>query len=170
MSPACSRCQTISFSPIPEEDVSALLIRQGGLSEAVARKIAKISGGSVGTAFALDPEFVNDVIGRFSTLVARGSSSDIIEAAQAWARVTTEQQVLIFDLLAGWYRDILRYKTMGTPEALAHAGATQAASNISESKAMKYLAEIAAARAAADRNANKQLMFENLLFTLTSGR
>jgi DNA polymerase III subunit delta' len=163
-----SRCQTISFSPIPDDDVSALLARRAGLSGSTALKIAKISGGSVGTALALDPDFVDDVIGRFSTLVARGSSSDIIEASQAWARSSVDQQVLIFDLLAGWYRDILRYKTFGRADSLAHADAARAADEITESRAMTYLAEIAAARAAADRNANKQLMFENLLFTLTA--
>ncbi len=163
-----SRCQTISFSPIPDDQISELLTRRTGLSDANAIKIAKISGGSIGTALALDPDFIDEVIGRFSAMVTHGNSSDIIEASQAWARQTEEQQVLIFDLLAGWYRDILRYKTFADPTSLTHPDAADSASDISQFDVMRYLAEIATARDAADRNANKQLMFENLLFTLTS--
>lgn len=78
--------------------------------------------------------------------------------------------ILIFDLIASWYRDMLYYQTTGNADGLAHPEAAEAASRIHPSRAMHHLVEIAKVRAAADGNANKQLMFEHLLFTLTAQR
>jgi DNA polymerase-3 subunit delta' len=161
-----SRCQHISFSPLPEEEISKFISTRNDMPPTKATRIARLAGGSLGTALMLDPEFIDEVTGRFMVLARGASSSDVIEAAQDWARQEPERMILIFDLMASWYRDVLFYQTTGNAGRLAHPQAADAASHIESSRVMHNLSEIAKARAAADGNANKQLMFEHLLFTL----
>ena len=161
-----SRCQCISFSPLPEKEISKFISSRNDMPPSKALRIARLAGGSLGTALMLEPEFIDEVMGRFMVLTGGASSSDIIEAAQEWARQEPERMILIFDLIASWYRDMLYYQTTGNAGGLAHPEAAGAAAHIHSLRAMRNLAEIEKVRTAADGNANKQLMFEHLLFTL----
>ncbi|MFH1829993.1 MAG: DNA polymerase III subunit delta' [Pseudomonadota bacterium] len=163
-----SRCQHMSFSPIPEKALAKEISKRQSISANDALRIAKLSGGSLGTASALEPEFVEDVLGRFLPLTKKASSADIIETAQAWKEMDLSQTKLIFDLLASWYRDILRYQATKKEAELIHPEAASLANGLAASRLFQNLASITVARLAADTAANKQLMFEQLLFSLTN--
>jgi DNA polymerase III subunit delta' len=163
-----SRCQQLAFSPLADREIARILVSAKSLPEAEALRIARLSGGSAGAALLLDPEFVEAVLGRFLPLSAHASSADIIEAAQAWKEIDAEHAPLVFDLLASWYRDILRSRAASFDRDLIHPEAARAAAACPESRALANLAAIDAARAAADTAANKQLLFEQLLFTVTA--
>lgn len=162
-----SRCRHMTFQPISETIITRLVAEKKGLQEADALRIARLSGGSLGMAMSIEAEFINNAMGRFETLCARASSADIIETAQDWAGHDSADMRLLFDLLASWYRDILRYQAEGQTTVLINVNAVKAAGRIGAKTAEGALSTIAISRRALETTVNKQLMFENLLFTLT---
>lgn len=163
-----SRSRWMSFGPLPEGEIAAILMRERGLSGEDSLRIARLSGGSAGRALATDPEFVAAVMGRFATLAGRAASADIIEAAEEWSLAKGHEPPLILDLIASWYRDRLKFLSTGANDRMIHANAAGPDCTISAGKAEAAIREIAAARRALDTTANKQLLFEHLLFTLTA--
>jgi len=163
-----SRCQHIPFSPLPEEALACEIAVRHGIEREQALTIARLSGGSLGRALMLDPAFVEDVLKRFLPLTEKASSADIIETAQAWKETDIAHTPLIFDLMASWYRDLLKFKATGNPSDLIHPEAAKAAIGTRTPLILSNLASISRARLAAETSANKQLMFEQLLFSLAA--
>lgn len=139
-----SRCQRVAFLPLPVEGVAAFLQKRENVQPGDAARIAKLSQGSLGLALELSPEFVDEVLGRFEAIASKGSAADIISTSESWA-ADTAKCAIILDLIAGWYRDRLK-------------GASP--------RELDNLMEVVAARDAAETTANKQLMFEQLLFSV----
>lgn len=162
-----SRCQKLFFPPLREDEIAGALISQGTTARE-AKRIARLAGGSMGTAISLDSEFVDDVIGRFIALFNKAASADIIERSGSWAGEEPARVRLILDILGSWYRDILRYQVTENKDDLIHQEIGRFASNGNIPISERGIEEIEKARRSLDINANKQLMFENLLFTLTS--
>jgi DNA polymerase-3 subunit delta' len=163
-----SRSCLMSFSPLPEEQLAARIAADKGISREEATTIARLSGGSMGLATALDPAFIAEVLARFTPLADRASSADIIETSQAWKDLGLDKTLLLFDLMASWYRDILRFKVSGRANELIHPEAAQKAGCFDIPRILRNLSSINGARLAAETSANKQLMFEQLLFSLAS--
>ncbi len=161
-----SRCQQIAFSPIPENLLSAELAQRLQVPAAEAGRIARLSGGSLGVALSMTPEFVEEVLSRFLTLTAKASSADIIATAESWKALDAAQTPLLLDILASFYRDVLRCQCTGDENGLIHPEAARAAALLPPERVLGCLAEIGRARAAAESAANKQLMFEQLLFSV----
>jgi DNA polymerase-3 subunit delta' len=163
-----SRCQHVAFSPLPEGPLAGEVATRHGIPKPEALTIARLSGGSLGQALMLEPDFVGEVLRRFMPLTERASSADIIETAQAWKETDIAHTPLIFDLMASWYRDLLKFKATGRSDDLIHPEAAEKAQNTDTHRILKNLASIGGARLAAETSANKQLMFEQLLFSLAA--
>lgn len=159
-----SRCQKIIFSPLAESDVVAYLMDKRGFDEKNAKKIARISQGSIGAVALLDPEFIEEVLGRLKTLLKSANSSDIIATAETWSK-EGEKATLIVDLIVSFYRDALYRRS--TNSDLMHAEWIGVLENKPTGKLEDNLRAVAGVRDALLTAANKQLLFEQLLFTLT---
>jgi len=171
-----SRCQKIVFAPLPEEDVTQYLIGQRGFDQRQALRIAQISQGSIGSVAELDPEFIDDVMSRFTRLLGNANAADIIAVSEAWAQ-EGDRVPLVFDLLMCFYRDLLCYRSTGIrvgflsaaePSLQGDGSAIMGTGRVSIKKLENAITSIARARDALFTTANKQLLFEQLLFTLTS--
>lgn len=162
-----SRCQTIAFMPISVEEVAGHLSAKNSLSNEKAIRIARLSGGSLGLALTMDSDLIDEILNRLLAITKKASSADIIETANSWANEGPEHTVLVLDILAGWYADVLRYKATGSMASVMHPEAPMASQNMPMGKAERNLAKISKARASLEGNVNKQLMFEQLLFSLT---
>jgi DNA polymerase-3 subunit delta' len=152
-----SRCQIVSFAPLPDNEIAKFLIENDGLSEADATRVANIAQGSLGLARSITPEFIDEVIGRFEALRKNASAADICSASEVWAG-EGDKAPLVLDLLAGWYRDKLR-------QAVDVGG-----SSFDTKSALDALKMVENARYLVDTTANKQLMFEQLLFNISAQR
>lgn len=161
-----SRTSRLDFGPLSDEQIAGALSRGGGMTREEAQRISRLSGGSLGQALALDPDFIGQTLGRFLALGPRGNSSDIFETAEEWSHRPPPEQRLLFDLLASFYRDLLRLQATGDTSALIHPEAMGALPRTSHARAERALSEIEAARRSLETSANKQLMFETLLFSL----
>lgn len=150
-----SRCRLISFVPLAERDVADYLVRERGWSEQHALRAARLAQGSIGVACELSAPFVDGVIERFQMLQGHAGAADIIATGEMWA-AETDKTALVLDVLAGWYRDRLR-------EAVLSGNADGQTTRL-----INHLSQIARTRDMAETTANKQLMFEQLLFSVTA--
>lgn len=162
-----SRCQQIVFSPLAGDDVANYLVERKGLDEKEAGRIARISQGSIGSVAGMEPELIEGVMERLKTLFGRVNSADIISTAEGWSK-DAERSHLILDLMVSFYRDILYFRSTGSDDGMIHRELTAILKGRPTPKIDADLRAIAAARSAITTSANKQLLFEQLLFTLVS--
>jgi DNA polymerase-3 subunit delta' len=166
-----SRCQQILFAPLPEADVKKYLMNRKGFEEKAAQRIAAISQGSIGAVESLDPQFIEDTLGRLQNILVRSNAADIVAAAEMWSK-ESDRAAIIFDVTMSLYRDLLCYhETYAKQNFICDDG--EVLSSIvkkgrSTRQLEKDLAAITRARDALSTTANKQLLFEQLLFTLTN--
>ncbi len=150
-----SRCRRVVFSPLDDAAIAAHLERVQGWDACDAARAAQIAQGSLGRARELSPEFITEVVGRFELLCADARAVDVIAASEAWS-ADQEHIPLVFDTLASVLRARLRNEVTGTRDPFATR------------RLLDKIAHIAAARDAAETTANKQLLFEQLLFSVTA--
>ena len=161
-----SRSARLDFGPLPNGDVAGELVRGGRMTRAEAERIAELAGGSLGTALSLDPQRVAETIGRLAAIARGASSADIIAVAEEWAHGDLRELRLTLDLVASFYRDVLRLLATGEERGLIHPEARETARGMTAGKAERALAAIADGRRTLETTANKQLMFEHLLFSV----
>lgn len=162
-----SRARHVAFSPLKDAEVLKILAAAGTVGK-TAQRIVKLSGGSPGRALSIDPEFAAAVISRLDALLMGATSADVIETAEGWSHSEPQQIHLIFELLSSWYRDCVRYSATGDLAPLIHDESAAYAQRVSYSKLERGTFEVETARRAMDTTANKQLLFEGLLFTLAA--
>jgi DNA polymerase-3 subunit delta' len=167
-----SRCRQIVFPPLTKEEVKSYLQKQLETGEKNSDRLAAISQGSIGSVSALDEKFMEDVLDRFRSIMGNANAADIISLASVWSE-EEDRVLLILDLLAGFYRDILcdRIAGPGTRNAGASGISGIAPSNLKKRPVARLEADFLSIMKARDvlagTAANKQLLFEQLLFTLT---
>lgn len=149
-----SRCQKIAFSPLSDMEIISFLKKVDDLQDEDASRAAKLSLGSLSLARELTPDFIEEVLGRFEALSKRGSAADIISTSETWA-ADNDRSILILDLMTGWFRDKLR--------KLAEIDGADTEVRI----VLSCLEDITKTRNAMETTANKQLLFEQMLFSLT---
>lgn len=161
-----SRCQQISFSPLTSGEIEGYLVSKKGLEKDEAARLARISQGSIGSIAGMEPEFIEGVLDGLKTLFKRANSADIISAAEGWSKDSGNAD-LVLDLMVSLYRDVLYLRATGSDAGTIHKGLVSVLEGRPTPKIEGDLRAIAAARGALSTSANKQLLFEQLLFTLT---
>lgn len=142
-----SRCQTLDFSPLSENDITAHLQRQGFSAEEAGQR-ALLSQGSLKAAIECDPEFFEEMKKKLAGLLKEPKPSAIFELSETWSHEDEKIPLLLAALHHLWH------------EKITGGGAT-------ETEFRQWLT-LQNAPLQLERHANKQLLFENLLFTLTS--
>lgn len=162
-----SRCQTIAFQPIADDLIARAVNEKNGVPKEEAMRLARLSGGSLGSALSMDSGFIGDVMKRFISLQSGGDTADVMDTAEKWSHGDISNVRLVFDVLAGFYRDVLCWLATGSADVLINDGVQNIAERIGRRRAESAIAGIQTARRLADTTVNKQLMFEDILFSLT---
>lgn len=163
-----SRCMNLSFGPILDGPLAEKISEASGVPQKEAMRIARLSGGSLGLALSIEPEFIGSVLGRFTVLQKKASSADIMETAEGWSHEEPKRARLILDIVASWYRDIVLFYAIGKESALINPEVANLPRDITYERALAKLKFVSKVRGLMDASVNKQLMFEDLLFTLAS--
>jgi DNA polymerase-3 subunit delta' len=104
-----SRCQSVHFAPLPQEDLEAFLSEQPEIPKEQVSLVSTLSGGSPGKALALDSQWITEVrrewIDRLHAFVASGPEGVLVDFADDLSRSGNLLEVL--DLYESWYRDLL---------------------------------------------------------------
>jgi hypothetical protein len=109
-----SRCQRVSFGPLPMADVVALLTARGR-SAVEARALATYANGSPGAALELDAEFFGkrrrELLGALAGMRGAGFKK-LADFAQTLLAEDKDPQAVLA-LIASWQRDALRRAVLG---------------------------------------------------------
>lgn len=144
-----SRCQKLEFSPLDEEEISAFLVKQG-VVEAEAKQKAKYSGGSLSVAIHFDATLLEETRQKMEGLQSTPSALAIFELSDKWNKDEEHLPQIINILHHLW-----RQKWM------------TAQNEVDGAKLEHQWMVLQQASRGLEANANKQLLLENLLFTLT---
>jgi DNA polymerase III subunit delta' len=167
-----SRCQVVSFSPLPKRVVVELLREHGISDEAPLDRLVRVAGGSVGQALALDDEtlwqFRKTLLGALAapTLDAFGLAIEwnhYVEEAGKEAAVRRRRASLVLKLLVGLLQDAQRV-LHGVPPLVADPAEAVAlekvARRIGPDKLMAWIDRAADADLQVDRKVQLELVIE----------
>lgn len=164
-----SRCQRISFDPLPTVDVVAIL-EAHGRTHADALALAAYAEGSPGRALALEADFFT---GRRREILAglerarRGGFKALADFAQTLA---TEEKDLtpVLTVVASWYRDALRRRVLGADAELHNADLAAELPDASVEASLRNLEITYGTITALRQNANRNLTLVRMLLELAS--
>lgn len=170
-----SRCHRLRFNPVPNDVMAAFLAREHGLEADEARLLAASAGGSIGRALSLHRgdylTLRNGILGRIS----QGSLDPLGCLALAGQLAGEREDILeALDILRTWYRDLLVFRETGSAGALINRDHAEAIGRLAGSLDRETLLNgaraIREAAAAIERNVNKPLTLETMVFTLFANK
>ena len=170
-----SRCHRLRFNPVQRDVIAAFLEKELALAPDKALILASSSGGSIGRALSLHRgDYIalrDSILGRIS----KGTLDPLGCLALAGELAGDREDIQeALDILKTWYRDLLVFKETGRAEALInrdHAGDIGRLADFTGAEAiLRGLRTIQGAAAAIERNVNKPLTLETMVFTLFANK
>ena len=172
-----SRCLRLSFAPLPRNQVTAYLKATLNIQGDDAEFLAAMSMGSIGVAINLDQQALIEKRRIWTGMLSALRTADYRTAiATAEALAANREGALEFLKWAeSWYRDLLIHGVTHQPDELVNLDILpqiEAQSSIhgGTDRALAALARIGAAGAGIQRNLNRRMVMEKLLFGLVEGR
>ena len=170
-----SRCHRLRFNPVHRDVIAAFLEKEHALAPDKALILASSSGGSIGRALTLHKgDYIalrDSILGRIS----KGTLDPLGCLALAGELAGDREDIReALDILKSWYRDLLVFKETGRAEALInrdHAGDIGRLAGLTGvEEILRGIRTIQRAEAAIERNVNKPLTLETMVFTLFANK
>ncbi len=166
-----SRCHRLRFNPVQRDVIASFLEKERSLEPAQALILAASAGGSIGRALNLHKGHYLALRDSILGKVAKGTLDPLGCLALAGGLAGDREDILeALDILKTWYRDLLVFKETGRSESLInsdHAGQIGLlAGRLDREVILRGDRVIRRAVAAIERNVNKQLTLETMVFTL----
>ncbi len=164
-----SRCQRITFAPLPMGDIVAILEAHGHAS-AEALALAAFAEGSAGQALALDRQFFAErrpeILARL-VAARRGGFKAIADLAQ---NLASEHKDLapVLSVIMSWYRDVLRRGLLGGDTELHNADLAAQMPALAPAATLRNLEITYGTMTALRQNANRNLTLIRMLLELTA--
>ncbi len=170
-----SRCHRLRFNPVQRDVIAAFLEREHSLETAEAIILASSAGGSIGRALSLHRGDYLALRGGILDRVSKGALDPLGCLALSGMLAGDKEEILeALDILKTWYRDLLVFKETGRAEALInrdHAGGIERLAAVLDAQTiLRGVGAIQEAAAAIERNVNKQLTLETMVFTLFTNK
>lgn len=171
-----SRCQRITFNPLPPERIAEVLRSRLGLKTEEAHILASLADGSLGKALQTDLDFVRrtrrEIIERIIDLPSYGAEQ-ILGLAEEMTNSNNDLPMLL-TMIHTWYRDLLSYKERGSRAQLINIDLSleinEAAPGTDIPSLIRRMEVIQGTLWNLDRNANRQLTLETMLLDLAGTR
>lgn len=167
-----SRCQKIRFNPVRPATVKTYLMETRGMEEEDAAIIAAASQGSIGRIPEREKEsrerFKRETIEKIA-VINRGTGLSLFSIAHEFG---DERAVILekLGILREWLRDVLVLKETGRHDFMLHRDLLKTSETLSgkidRASIIEAVEAVARAIRAVERNANKQLTLESMVFTL----
>jgi len=167
-----SRCQQVRFSPLETEQIAYYLTREKQVDRETAIVLAASAGGSIGRALELHEESYLNVRNEILRRVMAFRKENPVAVLSLAGALGKEKESIMegLDILGTWYRDILVYRETGDAARLIHRDHLEAvrlwADNMAVSDLLHNITAVSRASGAIEKNANKQLTLEIMLFRL----
>jgi DNA polymerase-3 subunit delta' len=171
-----SRCQRISFSPLPFDRMTEVIRSRLGLKRQEAHILASLTDGSLGKALQVDLDLIlhvrREIIGKIIDLPSYGAEQ-ILGLAEELARWNDNLPMLL-TMIHGWYRDLLTYKEGKNGTRLMNIDLSheiQKAAPETDTPTLIHCMEvIQGALWNLDRNANRRITLEVMLLDLAGNQ
>lgn len=166
-----SRCQTLSFSPLPRRVVEDILVKEG-IESQEATILAAMAKGSVKKALAYHSSgALQELAQEFEPLSSLHSYGvgQLLDLAQRWGR-NRQDALSVLEFMAQWYRDMM-ILSEGVPEDhVIHVShipeLKRGADRIGGPELAAILESVEDAREAIEANTNVQLTLDTLLLRI----
>ncbi len=160
-----SRCQIISFQPLPIPELVEVLTDRFSLSDDHASSIATLSQGAIGKALSLIEDKSLTVIDQIPEVVTTTDRLSAFRIAEQLGEDLTQ-----LDQLVMWYRDLLLIRQSTSFDLLTHRNhlesLQQIAKNYSRIHLQSAIKAIFETKRLIERNVNATLALEVLVFKL----
>ena len=162
-----SRCQKISFSPLPFKEIVPIIKDRLRCDGETATLLADIAHGSLGLALTLPVETVKNVVVSIKKIWSASTPAKTLAIAENFGK--EEDPSTVLTILTAIYNDIARCKMLKRPPVFKDLSSeiTSMSQNMPIHIIQNKLSLLIAAQNDAQATYNKQLMFEELLFTLS---
>ncbi len=168
-----SRCLRLSFGPLSKAQVSDYLRVNSGLNETEAQVIAAMSMGSIGRALNLKDKDWTERRRKWCGVLeqlGRGGCRSAMEAAETLA-ADREEALEFLRWTESWYRDLLVHGMTQDRQRIINLDLlpeiARQAQHFGGVRAVRILDGIPAAIVAIQRNLNRRLVLEKVLFAAT---
>lgn len=172
-----SRCQLIEFKPLPEDVIVNEIKRRTDLSPDECTIASQLSGGSLGRALDLDKNLLSqrkEIIMKLSN-VSPNRASEVLGIADSILKSSAsgevEKLMLIFDIISLWLRDMVLIKIGFGEDSLSNRDLISVTRKLADRRSIDNILDKItflekAWRAIFHRNANKQIVIENLVLKI----
>ena len=171
-----SRCLQVPFGPLQRDHVSGYLVSQKGMKRDDAELLAAMAMGSLGNALKMDGA---DLPKRRQSWIALLSSLRIGDCRAATAAAETlaankDETAKFLEWVQSWYRDLLVHtvtqesKELINLDMLAHIERESGAGKVEY--ILSLMGQVTEAAAGMQRNLNRRMIMENLLFSVVGER
>lgn len=168
-----SRCQALGLKPVSREEIYDALKNTWGYEEEKARDAAKIAGGKINTAlrFLEDEDYENrrkQLFYLYHEMRERG----ITESLEALDGLSVEKDQIeeVLDLSFSFFRDLLLYKALQSPQRLIHGDQEKTieamGKSCSKEGILKALAEIEKMQGYTRANVSTKSILEMLVLNI----
>jgi DNA polymerase-3 subunit delta' len=171
-----SRCLRLSFAPLQRAQVAAFLQARHRICAESAALLAALAMGSLGTALRLDQEGLIERRKVWTDKIAGLKPGDY-QAAMAAAETLGASRDGALEFLKwadSWYRDLLIHGSTGRADELVNvdmlAQIEQQTARSKVADSLTAMAGIADAAAGIQRNLNRRMVLERLLFAVIGAR
>jgi len=165
-----SRCQSITFRPIPVAKIADVLVAKANLDQDTATALAILAKGSLGRALSGDASqwmaWRKELLERIGS-ISTETTTGLFVFAEAMARDKAKLGDAL-DLMTTWFRDVLMCKLQ--PERILNGdfmkdiqGASQ---HLSVDEILEKMETVFAAQSAISRRANPRLALEVMMLRL----
>ena len=159
-----SRCQMMVFPPLSEKIITNFLATNRGMTPTQAARAARLALGSLGKACSIDVTMVDQILTQFLSILSKHQDANLLTLAEEWAGLE-DHAPLVLDTLTGLIRDAWVTCDVGPRVSVIHQGLPLPP--LSHHHLDHAMTALVSARARLETSANKQLLFEELLFTLS---
>jgi DNA polymerase-3 subunit delta' len=171
-----SRCQQISFHPLPVKRVIEVIRSRLELNDEEAHILASLANGSLGKALRIDLDLAlrvrREIIGKIMDLPSYGAER-ILGLAEELASGNDDLPLLL-SMIHAWYRDLLAFRVRGSLAPLINMDLLneirESAPKLNTPSLINRMEVIQGALWNLDRNANRQITLEAMLLDLAEAR
>jgi DNA polymerase-3 subunit delta' len=167
-----SRCRMLVFGPIPQEQLSEMLMRKTGRSPEEARTASLLSNGSLGAALRFDSESyptAQELALRFVRLLLKGENFTAASGMAADLAKDKEGFALWLECLTLLLQEV--YYAQNAPSRIGHVEAAEElktlAGQVRYEKIKSAIEEVARLRASLLQNVNRQIAVEALFLSVS---
>ncbi len=119
-----SRCQMLRFDRLKDEEVESALVEQIQLDGATAQTVARMADGSFSRAVDLAKSqelfSTRTAMLEFMRVAYKGEGDQIVDHAERLQRMGRDPLKFFFQLILGWLRDLLLYRSTGDQEIVVN--------------------------------------------------